>query len=281
MHRGVPVGLVLVLAGCGASEHFPAPAAAAVSTAPTPVPPASEEVLSEAPVLDLAELKARVAPSSSSLPSYHLTGAVWVPERPLLVNRDFDFALAMSLRGTGAGVAAQQRQQENQKLAARLASIPPLEAAEALAEYDGPAACGNFDPTRDAFAFYGLIYGGHAGSTARLHTVAERHRGRTLVGRGVHISQERALEDAGGWLGDDGATTAAAWKSGLPWALRALCQGETLSVSGAHAEPEKLRCAVGDREHHAMGVHATEGGLAWGTLPEVPKTVFVCRPDAS
>jgi len=53
--------------------------------------------------------------------------AVWVPGQPLAVNRDFDFALAMSMDAIGPGLAARKRQDANVALAKRLAELPPLE----------------------------------------------------------------------------------------------------------------------------------------------------------
>lgn len=49
---------------------------------------------------------------------------VWLPKAPILVNEDFDFALATAMEdGVGAGLAAAKRKQNNEK---RAKSLSPL-----------------------------------------------------------------------------------------------------------------------------------------------------------
>jgi hypothetical protein len=62
------------------------------------------------------------------LDTYQREGGVWLERAPLLINEDFDFALAMSLEGgVGAGLAAAKRKENNAKKAVTLANFtaPP------------------------------------------------------------------------------------------------------------------------------------------------------------
>jgi hypothetical protein len=66
----------------------------------------------------------RIAKHGSALDAYHLQDGIWLPHAPVLVNEDFDFALAMSMEdGLGAGLAAAARQQNNQKRADELREL--------------------------------------------------------------------------------------------------------------------------------------------------------------
>jgi hypothetical protein len=53
---------------------------------------------------------------------YDRTDAVWLPHAPVAINRDFDFATAMTL-DIGAGIAAQKRKRENEQVAAQLSGL--------------------------------------------------------------------------------------------------------------------------------------------------------------
>lgn len=77
-----------------------------------------------------------IAKHGSVLDGYHREGGVWLPHAPVLINRDFDFASAMSLDdGLGAGLAAAKRREGNEKRAAELAELKLPAASEAyLAE---------------------------------------------------------------------------------------------------------------------------------------------------
>lgn len=68
--------------------------------------------------------------------TYHRQDGVWLPHAPVLVNEEFDFALAMSMEGgVGAGLAAAKRGENNQKRAEELRELRFDEAVNArLAE---------------------------------------------------------------------------------------------------------------------------------------------------
>jgi hypothetical protein len=58
------------------------------------------------------------------LDQYHRQDGVWLSHAPVLVNEEYDFALAMSMEdGLGAGIAAAKRKQNNQKRAQELSDF--------------------------------------------------------------------------------------------------------------------------------------------------------------
>ena len=48
---------------------------------------------------------------------YWLEGGVWLRGLPVLINEDFDFAVAMGMEGIGPGIAAAQRKGDNEQKA--------------------------------------------------------------------------------------------------------------------------------------------------------------------
>jgi hypothetical protein len=116
--------------------------------------------ISELPSLDL----------SARFDEYLVRDAAWVPGLPLAINRDFDFALAMSLDGIGAGIAAKKRRDANLELAQRLSGVAPLDHDALLQALcaASPAACERLAGAR--VRIYGLLFGEH---DARLQVVLE------------------------------------------------------------------------------------------------------------
>lgn len=72
----------------------------------------------------------------TSLDAYNRADGAWLPRAPVLVNRDFDFAMAMALEGgLGAGLAAAQRKQGNEQAVLALKDVVvDAELARALEE---------------------------------------------------------------------------------------------------------------------------------------------------
>ena len=52
------------------------------------------------------DIQRSVTPQASTLPAYDLTGGVWVQGKPLFINQDFDFSMAMALPDIGPAIAA-------------------------------------------------------------------------------------------------------------------------------------------------------------------------------
>ena len=105
------------LVACGHStvQHAPAPPVAM----PAPSLRSAPSCIASRP--NHAE---RIAAQGSVLDQYHRQDGVWLAHAPVLVNEDFDFALAMSMEdGLGAGLAAVKRKENNQKRAQELADL--------------------------------------------------------------------------------------------------------------------------------------------------------------
>lgn len=105
------------------------PGKATVEPSSTAAPPAAR---CDPPKLTPAQY---IAQHGTALDRYQIEGGVWLPHAPVLVNRDFDFALAMGMEGgIGAGLAAAKRKKENEARAAELAEVVLSKEAEAKLE---------------------------------------------------------------------------------------------------------------------------------------------------
>jgi hypothetical protein len=101
--------------------------------------------------------------------TYQARDAQWAPEQPVLVGRDFNFALA-AMDDLGAGVAAAQRRHGNQALAQALGSLEPLQPTElfGLLRQRSKSTC--LFNGRQQVAIYGIVYGS---TEAALRTIVE------------------------------------------------------------------------------------------------------------
>jgi hypothetical protein len=93
------------------------------------------------PPLASAPAAAVISERGTALDAYQREGAVWLERAPVLVNRDFDFALSMSLEGgVGAGLAAAKRREGNTEVAVLLREVAL--SPELTAELDALRSCG-------------------------------------------------------------------------------------------------------------------------------------------
>jgi hypothetical protein len=134
----VSIFALCTLAACahGAAPRAPVAQPAAGLTAaraPQAVPPSC--------IASKQSHAQRIAEHGSALDLYHRQDGVWLPHAPVLVNEEFDFALAMSMEdGIGAGLAAAKRKENNQKRAQELAELRFGD--EAIAKLEALCACG-------------------------------------------------------------------------------------------------------------------------------------------
>lgn len=108
---------------------------------------------------------------SARLGEYQGRDAAWVPGLPLAVNRDFDFALALSIEGVGPGIAARKRRDANLEFAQRLSEVAAFDAQaqlEALCAASPRFACEHL--AGEQVRIYGLLFGER---DARLQVVLE------------------------------------------------------------------------------------------------------------
>ena len=150
------------------------------------------------PPLSSASAAAIVSDHGSTLEAYQREGGVWLERAPVLVNRDFDFALAMSLEGgVGAGLAAAKRREGNSEVA--LALRDRQLAPALVGELDALRGCGQH--------VYFLLWGGQEEAALRLvaEVVDKREQPAVVIEGGRHSVAEWATtqllnEEAGALL---------------------------------------------------------------------------------
>lgn len=165
--------LLAILAGCNAARSpsvLAVPPVQVVRTAGSSSTSAVARRLALPTLLPFSRLSELNV--QQRLSNYEIRDAVWVPNQPILVNRDFDFGVALSLEDIGPAIAVVQRRKANAALAQRLASIPPIDAGRLLHALCRPSPA--FDSCAQLAArslrIYGLLFGEH---DARLQVVLE------------------------------------------------------------------------------------------------------------
>ena len=139
------------------------------------------------PVAD-ASSENLVADRGTGLEAYVFEGGAWLPHAPMLVNEEFDFAIAMQMDGIGAGLAARKRMDNNARKAAALGDLKlPAAVAEQLDEL---RACGKH-------AFF-VLWGPASGATLKL-VVDRGGADGSLKGGVVNEGSARPVTAEGGW----------------------------------------------------------------------------------
>ena len=121
--------LLLAIFSLNACAHTPpsaqSPASLRASSEAPTVKPRCDLGTAEAALPSMAELpsEALIAKYGTGLDAYQRQDGVWLPQAPVLVNEDFDFAVAMSLEAIGAGIAAKKRIDGNAKSAGELSNV--------------------------------------------------------------------------------------------------------------------------------------------------------------
>ncbi|MBF0298935.1 MAG: hypothetical protein HQK51_09465 [Oligoflexia bacterium] len=122
------------------------------------------------------EIQKKVNTNTTTLDSYMLEGGSWVNNQPLYVNRDFDFAMAMSLEMIGPAIAAGKRISDNQESAKLLQTMPEINLSAKIKKYfsdyqmryEQKDNLSNKD--KIPVKMFGLLYGG---DKARLLSILE------------------------------------------------------------------------------------------------------------
>ena len=147
---------------------------------------------------ELAAVKQAADPKNSTLPSYDLTAAQWVENRPLLINKDFNFGMAMSMEGVGVAIAAGMRINSNKELAAALADLPPLNLTQ---KWQAVAGNINDEHREKQVVIYALLYGQ---PQAQLRTIVEFHGAGENPERFVDISDWAPTTGENSWSANNG-----------------------------------------------------------------------------
>lgn len=224
--------------------------------------------------------------AAAGLVKYQVTGGAWVTDRPVYVNRDFDFAMAMGVEDVGPGLAAGNRLKENQAVAAELADMPAVELAAPLAT--ALRACGTACLAWDNahVRAYGLLFGAPA---ARLQAILEVTPAAGCVDAGqmlrlILVSDERPVRGDGAWLANHGS----AIKSFLEGAISELVALHARHPSLPTAPPTVPDAAPSPAPAAVCPVGGTEklqgerqGPDAMTLLfdPRLPRTLVACKPN--
>lgn len=93
------------------------------------------------PLYAAASAAQLISDHGTRLEAYQSEGGVWLAKAPVLVNREFDFALAAGVEGgVGAGLAAAKRREGNDQVAVLLRELSLT--SELVRELDSLRACG-------------------------------------------------------------------------------------------------------------------------------------------
>jgi hypothetical protein len=227
------------------------------------------------------ELRETITPASSNLVTYHLTGASWAGAHPVLVNRDFDFSLAMGMDGIGPAVAAGNRKKANDEVAALLATMPALETREMLAAAIRAHAGeeGSFWSSRMEVALFGLLYGGtRSGSNTRLQTVLEVFRAdpATAPLRFIVVSDARPLDGDTGWVAANGTALREELRAATGELVGMADRWHPIAGASTPGEGEVVECPVGDGEKLPLIALERLPARAIGTTERIPHTVIAC-----
>ncbi len=197
--------------------------------APQPNPGPTLSPISELPNLDLA---ARVG-------TYLATDAVWVPGQPLAVNRDFDFATAMTMEGIGPALAAAKRKKDNDAFAARLSALPTIDPIVLLHALCAPPGAACETMSNRTARIYGLLFGEHG---ARLQVFVDVEP--TPTAPALSYAAVTAAARAPAYL-EHGALEHA-----FTAALAVISPALALPAARAdQTTPSPGRCAIGDQGH--------------------------------
>lgn len=287
MNPGIHIALRLVVASaslfgaaCAANN---APHASPIAVAPRPE--INEDSEREQSAASATSHNYRSAVDRSNLATYQLTGATWVDGMPLLVNRDFDFAMAMSLPDIGPAIAAGQRLENNKKVAALFDGTPIDFAAEFEADLDkcGPECAGASALLAGKTpVLFGLLYGHE---DTRLQVILEVHEpdlldrqdGEKLEPlRFIIVSNPKPLTGEGSWTATDGAAVASEVRQSVARLLAVANSYQALVGAATVADArEALSCPIGDREKTA--VEALAGQKDVRKAKGIPRTYLVCR----
>ncbi len=147
---------------------------------------------------ELERVRHLAHPDQSTLPVYELTAAEWVEGQPLLINKDFNFGMAMSMEGVGVAIAAGMRINKNKGLASDLSKLAPFDLNNRWKKH---AVVVNRDWRDKEVVIYAMLYGQ---PKAQLRTIVEFHSTTEAPQRFVDISAWRPIEGDDSWQSSSG-----------------------------------------------------------------------------
>lgn len=222
-------------------------------------PPLAAPVVSSVHELSALQLDAVVEP-------YQNRDSAWVPGQPILVNRDFDFGMAMQGGDIGPGIAAAQRRQANLAIAKQLGSLAPIDVAASLrALCNQPhALCTKFGGAR--VRVYGLLFGDRE---ARLRVIFEPTDGDAGTVSYSAVTDPRPVSAFA-----ESQTLAAMFDKGLA------AIADLLDAGDAAASATSGQCGIGDRAQMRGQIITSDDRHIVMLVAEPRATRLSCPKDA-
>lgn len=158
--------------------------------------------------LSIKEIKKRNSPAKTTLVAYDVTGGLWVKDQPLLINQNFDFTIAMSLKNIGPAIAAGKRKKGNKKIVAALTDMPRLQLQKMFLKHiESLAANKHKELFAGHIALYGILYGQ---PKAQLRVVMElwsnkkTRKNKQSPLRYMYVSDWFPVKDKDSWCASNG-----------------------------------------------------------------------------
>ena len=157
------------LGGAGDAAHERSNEQADDRPRESPVPDESKPAPPRPALMPVEQLRA--LDLGTRLGTYQARDAEWVGGQPVVVNRDYDFQLAMSMHyRVGPALAASRRQEANRELAQQVEKMRPIVPAELFAELERRCEGRCPELHAETARLYAVLYGTE---TARLRVVLE------------------------------------------------------------------------------------------------------------
>ncbi len=228
----------------------------------------------------LDQLRGSVTKKDSSYDHYLLTSGEWLANQPIMVNRDYDFAIAQAIEGSGPGIAANKRTTGNKDVAGKLTSIATVEWKATFDKQvqECGGSCKNLNGS--TVRFYGLLYGD---DKARLQSILEiekanesRSKATKSVYRFVEVSEERSLEGDSSWLSNHGQLILDRMKSSISKLVDLSKQYLRLVAADKAPNAKVGECPIGGTYHAKGGVIKEDERQTVILVENMPRTILSC-----
>lgn len=160
-----------------------------------------------AQIIPLQEVQESIVPNKSTLPVYELTGGVWVKNKPLFVNHDFDFGMAMAVPDIGPAIAAGTRIKKNKETAELFTEKLDLEGAI--------VSKGRLIHAEHPIRIYGVLYG-HPKALLRIIMEFLDSNDQPPL-RFVFVTEAHALQGENSWSADNGMRVRVTFEEAIPY----------------------------------------------------------------
>lgn len=211
--------------------------------------------------------------------------AVWIHGHPIVINHEYDFELSMSIPGVGSGLAAQKRQEANQKLAQHLVTMPPANLKDVFENAIQDYKTTSNERRELTIALYGFLF---INDEARLQTVLEvkipQKEGdqispddKTIL-RIIYVSDSRTATGRNSWT--DGFILVDELKKGVEVLGHLYTEFVSWKPTKLQSEDfgeSEMRCPIGGNQKVSGRLVAEREEKAILLLNEDPITLIFCN----